>query len=180
MNLGADNYFTDFRAFLDDLERRGKLYRWRQRVNKDTELMPLMRLQYRGLPDDKRQVLLFEKICDGNGRQFDVKVATGMYGSSREILGLGMGCEDPGAIYEKWHRALAKPLPPRLVDFSPLHEEVYSGSRLRPIRSHGFAGAGGRAGVQLWHSRHGPVYYQRSRNRNEKRRHVQRSLPRQA
>ena len=43
---------------------------------------------------------------------------------------LGMGCEDPGAIYEKWHRALAKPLPPRIVDFSPLHEEVYSGSRL--------------------------------------------------
>lgn len=109
MNLGAENYFTDFRAFLDDLERRGKLYRWRQRVNKDTELMPLMRLQYRGLPDDKRQVLLFEKVCDGNGRQFSVRVATGMYGSSRQILGLGMGCEDPGAIYEKWHRALAKP-----------------------------------------------------------------------
>ena len=95
MNLGAENYFTDFRAFLDDLERRGKLYRWRQRVNKDTELMPLMRLQYRGLPDDKRQVLLFENVCDSNGRQYGVKVATGMYGSSRTILGLGMGCEDP-------------------------------------------------------------------------------------
>jgi len=130
MNLGNDNYFGDFRAFLNDLERRGKLYRWRQGVNKDTELMPLMRLQYRGLPDDKRQVLLFEKVCDGNGRQFAVRVATGMYGSSREILGLGMGCEDPTAIYEKWHRALAKPLQPRIVDFSPLHEEVYSGSRL--------------------------------------------------
>src|ERR1700754_3558010 len=108
MNRGTENYFTDFRAFLSDLDGRGKLYRWRQRVNKDTELMPLMRLQYRGLPDDKRQVLLFEKICDVNGREFDVRVATGMYVSSRKILGLGMGCDDQDAIYDKWHLALAK------------------------------------------------------------------------
>src|SRR5260370_78780 len=51
MNRGTDNYFTDFRAFLSDLDGRGKLHRWRPRVNKDTELMPLMRLQYRGLTD---------------------------------------------------------------------------------------------------------------------------------
>ena len=126
----ANRYFADFRALIDDFERRGKLYRWGRPVNKDTELMPLMRLQYRGLPDDKRQVLLFENVLDSKGRQYGVKVATGMYGSSRTILGLGMGCEDPQEIYEKWHRALAKPLPPRLVDFSPLHEKVYSGSSL--------------------------------------------------
>src|SRR5882724_8220835 len=101
MNLGADNYFTDFRAFLNDLERRGKLYRWRQRVNKDTELMPLMRLQYRGLPDDKRQAFLFENVIDSRGRRHDVRVATGMYGSSREIAALGLGCADPAGIYEK-------------------------------------------------------------------------------
>jgi UbiD family decarboxylase len=124
MYRSANTYYSDFRALIDDFERRGKLYRWRERVNKDTELMPLMRLQYRGLPDDRRQVLLFENICDGHGEQFDVKVATGMYGSSRQILGLGMGCEDPGDIYEKWHRALGKPLQPRIIDFSPLHEEV--------------------------------------------------------
>src|SRR5256885_12145734 len=99
-------YYEDFRAYLDALQERGKLYRWQRPVNKDTELMPLMRLQYRGLPDAKRQVLLFEKVFDGKGRPYGVKVATGMYGSSREIVGLGMGCDDPQAIYEKWHRAL--------------------------------------------------------------------------
>ena len=42
-------YFHDFRAYLDELDRLGKLQRWRRPVNKDTEMMPLMRLQYRGI-----------------------------------------------------------------------------------------------------------------------------------
>jgi len=40
----SKEYFTDFRDYLDQLEKRGKLHRWTRAVNKDTELMPLMRL----------------------------------------------------------------------------------------------------------------------------------------
>ena len=47
----SKEYFTDFRDYLDQLEKRGKLHRWTRAVNKDTELMPLMRLQYRGIAD---------------------------------------------------------------------------------------------------------------------------------
>ncbi len=46
----AQPYFSDFRSYLEELEKRGKLHRWQRPVNKDTELMPLMRLQYRGIP----------------------------------------------------------------------------------------------------------------------------------
>ena len=52
------DYYSDFRAYLGELEKRGKLYRWPRPVNKDTELMPLMRLQYRGIEDGKRRALL--------------------------------------------------------------------------------------------------------------------------
>jgi 3-polyprenyl-4-hydroxybenzoate decarboxylase len=50
-------YFADFRDYIGELEKRGKLHRWSRPVNKDTELMPLMRLQYRGIDDSKRQAI---------------------------------------------------------------------------------------------------------------------------
>ena len=89
----AQPYFSDFRSYLEELERRGKLHRWTRPVNKDTELMPLMRLQYRGIPDDQRQAFLFDNVVDSRGRQHKIRVATGMYGSSREIAALGLGCD---------------------------------------------------------------------------------------
>ena len=60
----AETYYADFRDYIDCLEKRGKLHRWRRPVNKDTEMMPLMRLQYRGIADEERKVFLFENVYD--------------------------------------------------------------------------------------------------------------------
>ncbi len=145
----AEGYYADFREYVGALERHGKLHRWSRAVNKDTELMPLMRLQYRGLPDDKRQAFLFENVIDSRGRRHDVRVATGMYGSSREIAALGLGCADPAEIYEKWRQALAKPFEPRQVASAPVQEIVYTGAGLKkfgvtslpaPVEEPGFSG----------------------------------------
>jgi len=145
----AEGYYADFREYVGALERRGKLHRWSRAVNKDTELMPLMRLQYRGLPDDKRQAFLFENVIDSRGRRHDVRVATGMYGSSREIAALGLGCADPAEIYEKWRQALAKPFEARQVASAPVQEIVYTGEGLKkfgvtslpaPVEEPGFSG----------------------------------------
>jgi UbiD family decarboxylase len=125
------DYYGDFRDYMNELQTRAKLYRWRRPVNKDTELMPLMRLQYRGIDDNKRQVFLFDNVRDGNGKLFDLKVATGMYGSSRDVAALGLGCEDPRDIYENWRHALAHMYEPQIVNHAPVHEEVYTGSRLK-------------------------------------------------
>src|ERR1043166_2810044 len=105
-----ENYFSDFRDYLNELENRGKLYRWKRAVNKDTELMPLMRLQYRGVSDEKRKAFLFENVFDSRGKKHDIKVATGMYGSARAIACLGLGCdelENRGKLY-RWKRAVNK------------------------------------------------------------------------
>jgi len=145
----ATGYYSDFREYLGALERRGKLHRWTRPVNKDTELMPLMRLQYRGIPDDKRQTFLFENVTDSRGRRHDVRVATGMYGSSREIAALGLGCEEPAEIFEKWRDALAKPFEPRRVNSAPVQDVLYTGETLRkfgvtslpaPVEEPGFSG----------------------------------------
>ncbi len=145
----ASSYYEDFRAYLDALQRRGKLHRWSRPVNKDTELMPLMRLQYRGVPDDRRQAFLYENVIDSRGRRHDLRVVTGMYGASRDIAALGLGCADAVAIYEKWRAALAKPYTPRTVPAAPVQEIVYVDASLKnfgvtglpaPVEEPGFSG----------------------------------------
>src|SRR5207247_948345 len=115
-------YFSDFRSYLEALDERGKLYRWKRPVNKDTELMPLMRLQYRGIADEERRAFLFENVTDSRGRKHSIKVVTGMYGSSREIAALGLGCKEPLEIYDKWRAAVFKPIDPRTVNQAPVQE----------------------------------------------------------
>ena len=52
----SDNYYNDLREFIEVLDYQGLLYRWQRLVNKDSELMPLMRLQYRGLAEADRML----------------------------------------------------------------------------------------------------------------------------
>ena len=145
----AKNYYADLRAFIQHLEGRGKLYRWKRQINKDTELMPLMRLQYRGLPDEARQAFLYENVTDAKGRRYGMKVITGVYGSSRQIIAMGMGCEKPEEIHDKWHNALAHPIEPVVVECGPVQEEVHAGAELKnfgldrlpaPVEEPGFSG----------------------------------------
>ena len=126
----SDNYYHDLREFIEVLDHQGLLYRWQRLVNKDSELMPLMRLQYRGRSDAERQAFLYENVTDGQGRRYGIRVLTGVYAASRKIVGLGMGCKDPGEIYERWRHAVDKPIDPVVVESGPVHEEVHVGAEL--------------------------------------------------
>ena len=127
-------YFHDFRDYLATLEERGKLYRWTRPINKDTEMMPLMRLQYRGVGDEDRRAFLFEKVSDSHGRKYDMKVVTGMYGSSRAIATIALGCEQPLEIYERWREAMAGPIEPRIVNTAAVQAVVHAGSQVKDFR----------------------------------------------
>jgi hypothetical protein len=63
-------------------------------INKDTELHPLVRWQFRGGIDEKdRKAFLFNNVVDSKGRKFDVPVAVGVLAASRDIYRTGIGCE---------------------------------------------------------------------------------------
>jgi hypothetical protein len=47
-------YYKDIREYLEALDRKGKLRRITCSINKDTELVPLVSLQFRGLPEEQR------------------------------------------------------------------------------------------------------------------------------
>jgi UbiD family decarboxylase len=123
-------YYRDLRAFVDALEARGKLYRFQEPIDKDSELLPLMRVQLRGLPDAERRVFIFENVRNAAGGSYDMAVAAGVYGISEDVLALGMGCESRADMLERWHEALEHPIPPRLVERGPVQDEVHVGSEL--------------------------------------------------
>ncbi len=50
-------YYRDLREFISVLESNGLLVTIKREINKDSELMPLVRWQFRGLPEKDRKDL---------------------------------------------------------------------------------------------------------------------------
>ena len=86
-------YFRDLREFIARLEETGNLHRIRERIEKNTELMPLVRWQYQGLPDSQRKAFLFDNVTDPQGKSYDCRVAVGVLGASREIYKMALGVD---------------------------------------------------------------------------------------
>ncbi len=84
-------HWPTLRSYVEGLEKAGKLVRVTIPVNKDTELHPLVRLQFRGLPESQRKAFLFENVTDSRGRKYDMPVLIGALAASSEIYSLGMG-----------------------------------------------------------------------------------------
>src|SRR5215467_11042585 len=87
-------YFRDLRDFISLLEETGNLHRISARIEKNTELMPLVRWQYQGLPDSQRKAFLFEHVTDPKGRNYDCRVAVGVLGASRAIYRMALGLKE--------------------------------------------------------------------------------------
>lgn len=122
--------FHDLHEHLAALEKAGLLLRVKREINKDTELHPLVRWQYRGgIPEEERKGWLFENVVDSRGRHYSMPVAVGVLAGSTQIYAIGMQCE-PEEIAAKWERALANPIPTVTVKEGPCQEEVHMGEEL--------------------------------------------------
>ena len=91
--MASKKYYRDFREHLKTLEERGKLIRIKREINKDTELMPLVRWQFRGLDEDQRKAFLFENVVDAKGKKYAMPVTVGTLAATTEIYAIGMMCE---------------------------------------------------------------------------------------
>src|SRR5688572_23421227 len=122
-------HWPTLRAYVDGLDKAGKLVRVTTPVNKDTELHPLVRLQFRGLPESQRKAFLFENVTDSKGRQYEMPVLIGALAASSEIYSMGIGVPVK-EISNTWRKAMAKPLPPREVKEAACHQVVIQGDEL--------------------------------------------------
>lgn len=126
-------YYRDLREFITQLERRGKLWRYSDPIDKDTELIPFYRLQLRGLQAADRRAILFERPVNARGTEYSMSVLAGVYGASSDIHVLGMGCSSAAELQERWHQALTHPIDPVIVEHGPVHEEVHTGEELKEL-----------------------------------------------
>src|SRR3989442_7410219 len=126
----ASRGYTDLHEHLAALKKAGLLITVERPINKDTEMHPLVRWQFRGgIEEPDRKAFLFTQVTDGKRRKYDIPVAVGALAASREIYRIGMGCALDG-INETWNRAMAKPIPPRIVEDAPCHEVLIQGGDL--------------------------------------------------
>jgi 4-hydroxy-3-polyprenylbenzoate decarboxylase len=115
--------------YVEGLEQAGKLVRVTTPINKDTELHPLVRLQFRGLPENERKAFLFENVVDARGRHYDIPVLVGALAGSADIYALGMGCKLE-EIEDVWRDALAHRIAPVEVGDPSCQEVVITGEAL--------------------------------------------------
>jgi 4-hydroxy-3-polyprenylbenzoate decarboxylase len=126
----ASRGYADLHEHLAALKEAGLLITVERPINKDTEMHPLVRWQFRGgIEERDRKAFLFTHVVDSKGRKYDIPVVVGALAASREIYRLGMGC-DLEKINETWSRALANPIQPRLVRDAPCQEIVIEGGEL--------------------------------------------------
>ncbi len=121
----------DFQQHLADLEAAGLLVRIDRPINKDTELIPLVRWQFiGGVAEDERRAFLFTNVIDAKGRRYDMPVAVGALAASPAIYALGMG-RPVEAIGDAWMAAIKAPIPPVRTNDAPCQEIVVTGDALR-------------------------------------------------
>jgi UbiD family decarboxylase len=123
------SYYRDFREYIAELDARGLLRRISSPICKDTELMPLVRLQFRGLPPEERRAFLFESVGDVNGRHYKGSLAVGILGANRRVYATALGCEE-NEIPKRWEAVHQRYIEPRLVTDGPVKEEIHVGDDL--------------------------------------------------
>jgi 4-hydroxy-3-polyprenylbenzoate decarboxylase len=123
--------YADLRDHIAQLEQAGLLHRIDQPVNKDTELHPLVRWQFRGgIPEPERRAFLFTNIVNSKGHRYDASVLVGGIASNPEIYRIAMGVSRVADIGPAWENAIRHPLPPQQVERGPCQEVVIEGQAL--------------------------------------------------
>ena len=124
--------YVDLHEHIVALREAGLLFEVDREINKDTEMHPLVRWQYRGgVEEEDRKAWMFNNVTDAKGRKYDIPVLVGGLAANSAVYKLGMRCE-LDEIKETWIKALNNPIDPNEVDFdeAPCHDLVYEGEDL--------------------------------------------------
>ncbi len=126
----AGRPYPDLHDHIRALDKAGLLIKVHRPINKDTEMHPLVRWQFRGGIEEKdRKAFLFTNVVDSKGRKYDIPVLVGGLAANREIYRIGIGCPLT-EIDGRWVEAARHPIPPRIVKDAPCHDIVITGAAL--------------------------------------------------
>src|SRR5262249_33384296 len=127
---GTPRSYPDLHDHIDALRTAGLLVVVDRPINKDTEMHPLVRWQFRGgIREQDRKAFLFTNVTDSKGRTFDIPVLVCGLAGNRAIYSLDMRCPID-ETRDPWIRPMTHPIPPHLVETAPCHQIVYTGADL--------------------------------------------------
>ncbi|MBI2369689.1 MAG: UbiD family decarboxylase [Deltaproteobacteria bacterium] len=125
--------YHDLREHIEALDRAGLLVRVAREIDKNTEMHPLVRWQFRGgLTEEQRRAFLFERVVDSRGQGYPGAVLVGGLAASTHVYAVGMGCR-PEELADRWEHAFSHLIEPVLVEAGPVHEEVHLGPDLEAL-----------------------------------------------
>ncbi len=128
--VAAGRGYPDLHEHIAALRDAGLLIEVTRPINKDTEMHPLVRWQFRGGIDEAdRKAFLFTNVVDSKGRKYEIPVLVCGLAANRKVYSLGMGVPID-RIRETWIHALNNPIPPNVVARAACHELVYEGADL--------------------------------------------------
>ena len=122
--------YPDLHAHVIELYRKGLLVVVDEPINKDTEMHPLVRWQYRGgIPEKDRKAFLFTNATDSKGRKYDASVLVAGLAATPDVYRVGFG-KPLDKIGETWINAISNPIEPKVVSEAPCQEIVTEGDAL--------------------------------------------------
>ena len=122
--------YPDLHDHVLALHRAGLLTVVDEPINKDTEMHPLVRWQYRGgIAEADRRAFLFTRATDGKAARYDIAVLVAGLAANPEVYRIGFGrpLEEIGAA---WVKALGAPVEPRVVTAAPCQDICVLGDAL--------------------------------------------------
>jgi UbiD family decarboxylase len=122
--------YPDLHDHVRHLAEEGKLWIIDKPVNKDTEMHPLVRWQFRGGIEEKdRKAFLFTNVTDSKGKRYEHPVLVAGLAGSKDIYRIGFG-RPLEEIGKAWLEAVAKPITPNLVSDAPCQQVIVEGDAL--------------------------------------------------
>src|SRR5258708_23019686 len=113
--------YPDLHDHIQALDEAGLLVTVERPINKETEMHPLVRWQFRGGIEEKdRKAFLFTNVVDSKKRKYDIPVAVGVLAANREIYRIGIRCR-LDEIDQRSVTTSDNPIPPRIADEAPSH-----------------------------------------------------------
>jgi UbiD family decarboxylase len=122
--------YRDLQEHLAELDKADLLRTVDRAINKDTEMHPLVRWQFRGgIPESDRKAWQFTNITDSRRNNYDLPVVVGALATTPEIYRIGMNVP-MDKIGPHWEHAIANPIKPVEVTDAPCHDVVITGEDL--------------------------------------------------
>jgi UbiD family decarboxylase len=122
--------YLDLHEHIAALAEAGLLVVVDEPVNKDTEIHPLVRWQYRGgIPEEQRKAFFFTRPTDATGRAYKGAVLVGGLAGNNAIYRIGFG-KDLDRVGVAWQAAISSPISPRVVRDAACQEVMISDGEL--------------------------------------------------